>query len=396
MKIQYIFVLAVCFFSFTGSGFAQSIQDIKKEKEKSEKEIAYLNKLLNEARNNKNVSLTRLNIIQKKIIQSKKIISSLEKEVLFFEGQMKENEIRLTELTRTRESMLDLYSKLIYNLWKKKDNTNKLMFIFSSSDFNQAYYRYKYFEQIQSYSKRQLVQISRLNDSLYVRNMQLKEYVNQKNAALKEIDLKNADLLVQQKNERQFVRELQSKEKNIIRKLQNEQKNRNRLAKELNKLIASQTKKSGSSTSAYKMTPEEKLVSEDFAKNKGKLPWPVNQGVISEKFGVNVHPVYKRVEMLNNGINISTLKNAEIRTVFNGVISEILFMPGFNNVIIIQHGNYFTVYSNLADIVVKKGQKVSTKQIIGKIAYDNENGSVLNFQVWKNMDKLDPESWLAH
>lgn len=396
MKIQYIFVLAVCFFSFTGSGLAQSIQDIKKEKEKSEKEIAYLNKLLNEARNNKNVSLTRLNIIQKKIIQSKKIISSLEKEVLFFEGQMKENEIRLTELTRTRESMLDLYSKLIYNLWKKKDNTTKLMFIFSSSDFNQAYYRYKYFEQIQSYSKRQLIQISRLNDSLYVRNMQLKEYVNQKNAALKEIDLKNADLLVQQKNESQFVRELQSKEKNIIRKLQNEQKNRNRLAKELNKLIASQTKKSGSSTSAYKMTPEEKLVSEDFAKNKGKLPWPVNQGVISEKFGVNVHPVYKRVEMLNNGINISTLKNAEIRTVFNGVISEILFMPGFNNVIIIQHGNYFTVYSNLADIVVKKGQKVSTKQIIGKIAYDNENGSVLNFQVWKNMDKLDPESWLAH
>lgn len=396
MKIQYIFVLAVCFFSFTGSGFAQSIQDIKKEKEKSEKEIAYLNKLLNEARNNKNVSLTRLNIIQKKIIQSKKIISSLEKEVLFFEGQMKENEIRLTELTRTRESMLDLYSKLIYNLWKKKDNTTKLMFIFSSSDFNQAYYRYKYFEQIQSYSKRQLIQISRLNDSLYVRNMQLKEYVNQKNAALKEIDLKNADLLVQQKNESQFVQELQSKEKNIIRKLQNEQKNRNRLAKELNKLIASQTKKSGSSTSAYKMTPEEKLVSEDFAKNKGKLPWPVNQGVISEKFGVNVHPVYKRVEMLNNGINISTLKNAEIRTVFNGVISEILFMPGFNNVIIIQHGNYFTVYSNLADIVVKKGQKVSTKQIIGKIAYDNENGSVLNFQVWKNMDKLDPESWLAH
>lgn len=396
MKIQYIFILAVCFFSLTGSGFAQSIKDIKKEKEKSEKEIAYLNKLLNEARNNKNVSLTRLNIIQKKIIQSKKIISSLEKEVLFFEGQMKENEIRLTELIRTRESMLDLYSKLIYNLWKKKDNTNKLMFIFSSSDFNQAYYRYKYFEQIQSYSKRQLVQIARLNDSLYVRNRQLKEYVNQKNAALKEIDLKNADLLVQQKNERKFVQELQSKEKNIIRKLQNEQKNRNRLAKELNKLIASQTKKSGSSTSTYKMTPEEKLVSEDFAKNKGKLPWPVNQGVISEKFGVNVHPVYKRVEMLNNGINISTLKNAEIRAVFNGVISEILFMPGFNNVIIIQHGNYFTVYSNLADIVVKKGQKVSTKQIIGKIAYDNENGSVLNFQVWKNMDKLDPESWLAH
>ena len=99
--------------------------------------------------------------------------------------------------------------------------------------------------------------------------------------------------------------------------------------------------------------------------------------------------------MINNGISISTLKNADVRTVFNGVVSEILFMPGFNNVIIVQHGNYFTVYSNLADVVVKKGQKVTTKQIIGKIAYDQDNGSVLNFQVWKNMDKLDPESWLA-
>ncbi len=395
MKIQPIFILILFLFSLINSVCAQSIQSIQKEKERSEKEIAYLNKLLNEAKNNKHISLGRLNIIQQKIIQSRKIITSLKQEVFYFEEQIKENEIRLTELTHKRESMLDLYSKLIYGLWKKKDNINKLMFIFSSSDFNQAYNRYKYFEQIQSYSKRQLIQISQINDSLYIQNIQLKEYVNQKNEALKEIDIKNADLLAQQRNEKQLVQELQKKEKDIVRKLQSEQKNRNRLAKELDKLIASQAKKSGSLTSAYKMTPEEKLVSEDFAKNKGKLPWPVNQGVISEKFGVNVHPIYKRVEMINNGISISTLKNADVRTVFNGVVSEILFMPGFNNVIIVQHGNYFTVYSNLADVVVKKGQKVTTKQIIGKIAYDQDNGSVLNFQVWKNMDKLDPENWLA-
>lgn len=395
MKIQRIFILILLLFSFINPLCAQSIQAIKKEKERSEKEIAYLNKLLNEARNNKHVSLGRLNIIQRKITQSKKIISSLKQEVLYFEKQIEKNEMRLTELTNKRELMLDLYSKLIYNLWKKKDNINKLMFIFSSSDFNQAYNRYRYFEQIQSYSKRQLVLISQINDSLQLRNRQLKEYLDQKNVALKEIDIKNTDLLAQQQNEKQFVQQLQKKEKDIVRKLQNEQKNRNRLAKELNKLIASQTKKSGSSTSAYKMTPEEKLVSEDFVKNKGKLPWPVNQGIISEKFGVNVHPVYKRVEMINNGISISTLKNADVRTVFNGIVSEILFMPGFNNVVIIQHGNYFTVYSNLADVVVKKGQKLTTKQVIGKIAYDQDNGSLLNFQVWKNMDKLNPEDWLA-
>lgn len=375
---------------------AQSIQTIRKEKEKSEKEIIYLNKLLNETQNSKTVSTGRLQLLRKKITQSKRLLLSLNQEVKYLENQIDGNRKRIGELTAEKKSVLDLYAKLIYGLWKKRDKTHKLMFIFSASDFNQAYKRYRYFEQIQSYSRKQLVLINQLNDSLQVKNQNLQKLVRTKNSLLDDLNRKNQDLALQQNAENRLVKELQQKEKEITKKLKIQKKNRERLTRELNKLIAAQAKKSGGSSGVYKMTPEETLLSEDFEKNKGKLPWPVTQGIISEKFGIKVHPVYKRVKIENIGISITTLKNADIRSVFNGVVVEILFMPGFNNVIIVRHGSYMTVYSNLVDVNVKKGDKVLTKQVIGKVAYTNEEGSILNFQVYKDALRLDPELWLAH
>lgn len=395
MKLKSISILFVIFLFWSFSGFTQSIQEIKKNKEKSEKEIAYLNKLLNEAQSSKTVSVERLRIIQQKIVQSRQLIHSLNQEVNYLEGQIRRNEKRISELSGNKKSMLDMYGKLVYGLWKKRDKTNKLMFIFASSDFNQAYNRYRYFEQIQNYSRRQLALIGQLNDSLNVKNEELKKYVGLKQTALKEIDSRNKDLAAQQNSENKMIFQLQQKEKDIKRKLQTEMKNRKRLEDELKKLIASQSRKSGGTSSAYKMTPEEKLLSDDFAKNKGKLPWPVTQGFVSEKFGINPHPFYKGVVTENNGISITTAKNSDVRAVFNGVVSDILFMQGLNNAVIIRHGNYLTTYFNLVSVNVKKGEKVKTKQIIGKVGYDSSKGSVLIFYLWNNTNKQDPELWLA-
>ena len=165
--------------------------------------------------------------------------------------------------------------------------------------------------------------------------------------------------------------------------------------KELEKLIAAQAKKSGSKNSTYKLTPEEKLISDDFAKNRGKLPWPVEQGFVSEKFGVNVHPVFKQVKLNNAGITITTSRNADVRAVFKGVVTEIMFIPGDNNVVIVRHGNYLTVYPNLVEIFIKKGDTVNVKQKIGKLAVSSGNNSTLNFQVWRDKDNLDPQLWLT-
>ncbi len=375
---------------------AQSVNDIKKQKEKTEKEISYLNKLLNDATKSKSVSIEKLNILQEKIVQSKKLLNSLNQEVYYIQKDIELNEKRIGELQAEKDAMLKLYSKLVYGSWKKRNKTNKLMFILSSSDFNQAYNRFKYFQQVQEYSGRQLELIRQVNDSLNFKNQDLKSLMIQKNSVLNTICVKNQELESEKSKENQYVSELQKKEKELQKKLQNETQRQQRLAKELNKLIARQIKKSGSTSSTkYKLTPEEKLVSDDFVKNKGKLPWPVVQGFISKKFGINVDPVYKRVKTFSDGINIMTSKNADVRAVFQGVVSEIGYNPFSNNFIIIRHGNYLTLYLNVINISVKKGDKVNTKDVLGKVGYDPEEGSVLIFQLWKDIEKQNPELWLA-
>lgn len=375
---------------------AQSVNDIKKQKEKTEKEISYLNKLLNDATKSKSVSIEKLNILQEKIVQSKKLLNSLNQEVYYIQKDIELNEKRIGELQAEKDAMLKLYSKLVYSSWKKRNKTNKLMFILSSSDFNQAYNRFKYFQQVQEYSGRQLELIRQVNDSLNLKNQDLKSLMIQKNSVLNTICVKNQELESEKSKENQYVSELQKKEKELQKKLQNETQRQQRLAKELNKLIARQIKKSGSTSSTkYKLTPEEKLVSDDFVKNKGKLPWPVVQGFISKKFGINVDPVYKRVKTFSDGINIMTSKNADVRAVFQGVVSEIGYNPFSNNFIIIRHGNYLTLYLNVINISVKKGDKVNTKDVLGKVGYDPEEGSVLIFQLWKDIEKQNPELWLA-
>lgn len=388
--------ILVCIFFFYTVVCAQSVNEIKKEKERCEKEISYLNRLLGEAVKNKTASTGKLSILQEKIVQSKKLLNSLNQEVKLLQTNISANEKRIGELQDEKTVMLDLYAKLVYGSWKKRNKTNKLMFIFSSSDFNQAYNRFKYFQQIQEYSGRQLDLIRQVNDSLDSKNLNLKSLIAQKNQVLSSIHDKNRELEGEKLKESQYISELQKKEKELKSKLQKETQRRQKLAKELNRLIASQIKKSGSSsTTKYKMTPEEKLVSDDFLKNKGRLPWPVIQGLVTKKFGLNTSPLHQKVKMYSDGIEIMTLKNAEVRAVFQGVVADIGFNDYWKNIIIIRHGSYLTVYTNVIDVKVKKGDKVNTKDIIGKVAYDPDEGSILIFQLWKDCDKQNPELWLA-
>ena len=270
------------------------------------------------------------------------------------------------------------------------------MFIFSASSFNQAYMRFKYFQQIQDYSGRHIELINRINDSLNLNNQRLDTLIKSKNSILSAIQSKNEELESEKLRENQYIATLKRKETEWRKKLNNEKQKQQRLAKELNRLISKQIKKSGSSSSTkYKLTPEEKLVSDDFVKNKGKLPWPVVQGFISKKYGLNTDPVYKRVKIFYDGVDIMTSKNADVRAVFNGVVSDIGYDPLMNNLVIIRHGNYLTVYANIIDVKVKRGDKIKTKDVIGKVGYNQEDGSVLIFQLWKDIEKQNPELWLA-
>lgn len=387
-------LIVIFLFSFTFS-YSQSIDAIKKKNEKTEKEIAYLNKLLENARKDKSSTIQKVSIINQKIGKGKEMIQSLTNEVNYLDGQIKKNESVKSGLESDKQRMLEFYSKMVYETWKKRNESDKLIYIFSSSSFAQAYARYKYFEQVQDYSKRQIQLIEQTNDSLTAINRELSKLIILKSETQSKITSQNNQLIREQNEANTYIADLKKKEKELLRKLNIEIKNRERFKKELEKLIAAQAKKSGSKNSTYKLTPEEKLISDDFAKNRGKLPWPVEQGFVSEKFGVNVHPVFKQVKLNNAGITITTSRNADVRAVFKGVVTEIMFIPGDNNVVIVRHGNYLTVYSNLVEIFIKKGDTVNVKQKIGKLAVSSGNNSTLNFQVWRDKDNLDPQLWLT-
>ena len=387
-------LIVIFLISFTFS-YSQSIDAIKKKNEKTEKEIAYLNKLLENARKDKSSTIQKVSIINQKIGKGKEMIQSLTNEVNYLDGQIKKNESVKSGLESDKQRMLEFYSKMVYETWKKRNESDKLIYIFSSSSFAQAYARYKYFEQVQDYSKRQIQLIEQTNDSLTAINKELSKLMTLKSETQSKITSQNNQLIREQNEANTYIADLKKKEKELLRKLNIEIKNRERFKKELEKLIAAQAKKSGSKNSTYKLTPEEKLISDDFAKNRGKLPWPVEQGFVSEKFGVNVHPVFKQVKLNNAGITITTSRNADVRAVFKGVVTEIMFIPGDNNVVIVRHGNYLTVYSNLVEIFIKKGDTVNVKQKIGKLAVSSGNNSTLNFQVWRDKDNLDPQLWLT-
>ena len=381
---------------FCSKTFAQSVNELEKQKKEAEKTIIYLNELINESAKNRSVSLRKLSLIKEKISQTNILLTSLNDEVFLLQKSIEMNQKKIDELNAEKDAMLNMYSKLVYETWKKRNKISQLMFIFSSSDFNQAYNRFKYFQQIQDYSNRQIELIERINDSLAIKNKQLDSLKYSKNTLLSTIQTKNKEYETEKLKENQYIATLKKKEKEWNKKLKQEEQNQQRLSREINRLISKQIKKSGSTSSTkYKLTPEEKLVSDNFEKNKGKLPWPVLQGFISKKFGLNTDPIYKKVKIFYDGVDIMTSKNADVRAVFKGIVSDIGYDPFMNNLIIIRHGSYLTVYANVIDITVKKGDKVDTKDIIGKVGYNPEEGSVLIFQLWKDIEKQNPEYWFA-
>ena len=234
-------LIVIFLFSFTFS-YSQSIDAIKKKNEKTEKEIAYLNKLLENARKDKSSTIQKVSIINQKIHKGKEMIQSLMNEVNYLDGQIKKNESVKYGLESDKQRMLEFYSKMVYETWKKRNESDKLIYIFSSSSFAQAYARYKYFEQVQDYSKRQIQLIEQTNDSLTAINRELSKLIILKSETQSKITSQNNQLIREQNEANTYIADLKKKEKELLRKLNIEIKNRERFKKELEKLIAAQAK----------------------------------------------------------------------------------------------------------------------------------------------------------
>jgi septal ring factor EnvC (AmiA/AmiB activator) len=296
---------------------------------------------------------------------------------------------------------------MIYYAYKNRDSYNRLMFIFASTDFEQAILRLKYLQQYSDYRHKQaaLIVATQLNLNDRIHDLQVKK--SDKGLLLGSQETEKKHLTAEKTEKEQVFTELQDQESKLKRDLEKKKHDAEKLQqaiqrvieKELEKAQAEAAKANANSnkpkTTRLVLTPESQQLSASFASNKGKLPWPVMKGVISEHFGVHPHPLMKDVDINNNGVDIATNNGSLVRAVFEGEVKAVVSMPGAGQFVLIRHGEFFTIYSNLKDIYIKVGDKVKTKENIGSILFDDEDSkTVIHFEVWKGQVKLDPEDWL--
>jgi murein hydrolase activator len=395
------------------SVFSQTKDELKKQKSTIEKEISYTTNLLNKTKTNKSKSLNYLRVLDKQIINKENLLKTLNIEISLLSKQIRKAERSIIE---TQQSILDEqqelvllkseYAKMIYACFKEKGNRNDLIFIISAEDFNEAYKRIVYLEQYTSFRKNQVDKIIESQKNLAIKEDALTKKNNQlvleSASKINLIDAKKQELnsISDSKQEKQeLVNKLSKSEKAFKKQLQDKQKRAKALDDEIRKIIAEEIRKAREeaekNNNGFALTPEAMALSSEFNNNKGKLPWPLENGVIIQGYGKQKHTVFAGVETFNNGIDIVTDENMNIRAVFDGTVSRIFFIKGEGKAILLNHGEYFSVYSGLKEVSVKLGDKLLAKEKIGVVfTQEIEKKTELHFEIWKGYDKQDPSKWL--
>ncbi|MCD6355555.1 MAG: peptidoglycan DD-metalloendopeptidase family protein [Prolixibacteraceae bacterium] len=396
MKRQWIVTGIFLFFQI--ACFAQSIADLQKKKQTAKKEIQFTTQLLAKAQKNEKISLNRLRLLNIKINQRNLLISSINSEIEIYQDFIDDDSLVIKLLNEDVRNIKNEFAKLICTAYRNKNANDKILFFLSAQNFNQAYRRFLYLKRYASYRTEQAKTIRVIQDVLNKSSSKLEEQKAIKQALINQ-NLEEAKQLAKEKNEQGVaVQKLQKQQRSLRQKLKDQRRVEQQLEREIQQIIEEEARKNRmTGKPGYALTPEQILTGNNFEENKRRLPWPVERGIIVEHFGIHQHPVLNNIQIRNNGINIATEIGAKVRAIFNGEVSRVFGITGGNTAVIIRHGKYLSVYSNLREVVVKKGDKVTTKQNIGTIYtdIDDENKSILKFQIWRESQKLNPEDWIV-
>ncbi len=378
--------------------FGQSIDELQRKKQNATKEIEYTNQLLNEVQKNEKASVNRLRLLNSRLSQRNLLISSIKQEINLYQEFIDNNSYVVKSLQQDVEQLKKEYAELIRFAYRNKSLNDNILFLLSAENFNQAYRRFLYMKQYTSFRKKQSETIHAIQELLSDKIEKLKQFQQVKQQLIDETR-QEAKKIDEEKNQQNSeIQKLQKQQRNLRQKIKDQRKIEQQLEREIQRIIeeeAAKNRKAGAPE--FAMTPEQKLIGDSFEQNKKRLPWPTERGIITEHFGVHQHPVLSNVQVRNNGISISTETGAKVRAIFNGEVSRVFGITGGNSAVIIRHGKYLTVYSNLREVMVKKGDNVSTKQNIGTVYTDFEDGnkSILKFQIWRENQKLNPEDWIV-
>jgi len=389
--VIFIFITIVC----TQVSYAQKKEQLEKKRTNIENEIKYANQLLKQTRKKKQTTLNQLIVFNNLIDKTQELISTYNSEIHYIDKQIYNKKNKINNLQNDLVQLKEDYAKMIFYAFKNKDYYSKLMYVFASDDFNQAYRRMKYLQQYSLYRQNQAKLILLKQNELENEIALLENFKFEKQDLLVRKEKEKKDISVKRKEKNTAVVSLQRKEKDIRKKIKQKQAAARRLNKEIESIIAKEIQNKTKSGN-IPLTPEEKELSASFSTNKGKLPWPSLKGIVSSTFGVNNHPDIKGIKINNNGIDILTVEGSKARSVFNGVVTRVISIPTFHNVVIVQHGEFYTVYTNMDQVYVKMGQKVTTKQEIGVIYTSKaDNKTELHFEIRKGTAHLNPLYWLA-
>lgn len=395
MKRIYAAIVVCLLISLSPNVFLQeySKEELLQQKRQIEKDIELTNRLIEDTRSKRSNSLNELKLLKSRLIKRNRLIDQLNKELESINIEIEENNKTLQSLKKDLEKVKMEYSNLIYHSFKNKNANLNLMYLLASDDVNQFYLRIKYLQQYKEYRIKQINLINRLNKVI---ELKLKELAIQKQEKVVLINkqlTERANIKSEQEETREIVNILSKKEENLKKDLDDKKRIARKLEREIEELIKREAEKN----KFARLTPADKIISEDFSKNMGGLPWPVEQGIVTEQFGEHQHAVIKNLTIRNNGIDISSIPNSQVRAIFKGEVSKVFTIKGANTTVIIRHGNYYTVYHNLVNVRVKVGDRVMVKQVIGDVFTDMRKGeTVLHFEIWEELEKHNPEEWLSN
>lgn len=396
------FICVLLFFLVGQNTFGQSKKDLEKKKKKLQREIQLTNKLLKETRKNKNLSVDELLKLKSKINSRANLIAAMNAEMRLINEEISSSKQGISDLENELIRLKAEYAKIIYYAFKHRSSFDKMMFIFASENINQAYKRLKYIQQYAEYRKGQAKEIVTTQNTLKEKIIALNQSNEEKTVLVSMEEQEQENLALEKAEQENIVQKLQGKEQELKAQLKKKAAAKLKLQKAIQRIIEEEirkareaAKKSGKTSKGFPMTPEALKLSNSFASNKGKLPWPVKKGVITAQFGKHPHPVLAGIVINNNGIDISTTKGAASRAIFAGTVSSIAIIPGEGKVVMVRHGEYLSVYSYMSEVFVKKGDKVELKQDLGVLV--NEAGkskTQVHLEIWKGMTKLNPKYWI--
>ncbi|MEI8136064.1 MAG: peptidoglycan DD-metalloendopeptidase family protein [Bacteroidota bacterium] len=420
------------------NGSKNSKKELENKKKRINDEIKEINSMLSETKANKKSSIGALVNINMKLEKRQDLIKTINAEIMELNREIKQNENQAEQLKANLEKLKNDYARMILFAQRNQDAYSKIMFVFASDNFNQAYARLKYMQQYSEFRKKQAAEIISTQTKLIAKLKDLKEQRHEKNVLLGNEEEEKINLSSEKQEQEQVLTELQKKEKELKVQLDKKKQDAIELQLAIKKLIEDEIKRKleesakieAAAIAAKKareekenksrpvkeksvvadvkpikenkenlfmpaLTEETEALSDDFSNNRGRLPWPVGKGIICETYGEHEHPAIKGFMMFNNGVEICVIKGTQARAVFDGEVTGIAVSPTGGKLVIIRHGEYLSVYSNLTDVLVKTGQKVSLKQPIGTVLHDDEEGKTsMNLQIWKGQKTMDPGGWL--